>query len=91
MRVSTLFSLSFVAAAAPFLVNAADHRARQARQHHQLAKRGRSDVTEFEKRDTFTNARFTYYDVGLSVFFLFFSYACDYMKSHISNLHIFSR
>jgi len=56
MKPSTI--LSFLAVALPFASATPSHR-----RHHEVAKRARADV-DVHKR-SFTNSRFTFYDVGL--------------------------
>jgi len=62
MRFSTLFGATTLSVALPLLALADGHG--HARRHDSIARRARGDVSEFEKR-SFTNARFTFYDVGL--------------------------
>jgi hypothetical protein len=63
MRLSSVFGLSLLSLSVPFVAQAASH-GEAGRRHHDIARRARSDVKVFEKRE-FTNARFTFYDVGL--------------------------
>lgn len=62
MRLSAVFGLSLLSVSAPLVAQAASH-GEPGRRHHDIARRARSDVNLYEKR-AFTNARFTYYDVG---------------------------
>lgn len=56
-----LFGLSTLLALP--LAALADSHGHHARNHHELAKRAPGEVGHLQKR--FSNARFTYYDVGL--------------------------
>ncbi|TFY51308.1 hypothetical protein EVG20_g11062, partial [Dentipellis fragilis] len=60
MRSSTVLGVSLLSLALPFAALADTH-ALRSRNHHQIAKRASGEV--LEKR--FSNARFTFYDVGL--------------------------
>ncbi|GJE86994.1 hypothetical protein PsYK624_030770 [Phanerochaete sordida] len=62
MRLSAV-GLTLLGLSAPLAASAAAH-GEPGRRHSDIARRARSDVNVFEKRD-FTNARFTFYDVGL--------------------------
>ena len=59
------FSVStlLLSLALPFAAQAATHGA-PGHRHDALARRARDDVALY-KRDSYTNARFTFYDVGL--------------------------
>ena len=63
MRLSTIIGGSLLAAALPFATVAHPHEGHVPR-HNALAHRMSGDVSHLHKRD-FSNARFTYYDVGL--------------------------
>lgn len=62
MRLSSAF-VSLLSLSLPFAAQAASH-GEPGRRHQDIARRARSDVNIFEKR-SYTNARFTFYDVGL--------------------------
>ena len=66
MRLSTVSALSLFGAALPYAVNGADH-GTFGQRHEALARRARGDVSLNKRGDTFTNARLTFYDVGLCV------------------------
>ena len=63
MRLSTVSALSLFGAALPLAVHAADH-GTPGQRHEAIARRARENIT-LNKRDKFTNARLTFYDVGL--------------------------
>lgn len=61
MRLPSVFGL--LSLSLPFAAQAASH-GEPGRRHHDIARRASGDVNVFQKR-SFTNARFTFYDVGL--------------------------
>ncbi|VDB96872.1 unnamed protein product [Peniophora sp. CBMAI 1063] len=61
MRLSTLFGLSAVSLAPAVLANA--RQGSNARRHHELANR---QETGLSKRGIFSNAKFTWYDIGVA-------------------------
>jgi len=65
MRASTLLSFSLLSIALPFGALASSHGSAKARAHHEIAMRnsGNATTTVLNKRETFSNARFTFYDV----------------------------
>ena len=64
MHLTSVFGLSLLSLTLPLAAQGAAH-GESGRRHHDIARRARSDVNVFEKRDTYSNARWTYYDVGL--------------------------
>ncbi|KZV60757.1 hypothetical protein PENSPDRAFT_716509 [Peniophora sp. CONT] len=62
MRLSTVFGLSALSAAPAVLANA--RHGSNARRHHDLANRQETGV--IEKRGIFSNAKFTWYDIGVA-------------------------
>ncbi|KAI6109767.1 hypothetical protein F5141DRAFT_807255 [Pisolithus sp. B1] len=62
MWLSPFCSLLFLVAS--LAVTVSGHAPSWSRRHQEVAKRARADV-DLHKRQTFTNARFTFYDVGL--------------------------
>lgn len=64
MRATTFCSLTLLSLALPFAALAEPHAKPHVNRHHDLAVRARGDIA-LKKRTT--NARWTYYDVGLSV------------------------
>lgn len=63
MRLSSIFGCSLLSLTLPFVASAASH-GPLGKRHDSVAHRARSDVHVYEKR-SFSNARFTFYDVGL--------------------------
>ena len=61
MRLSTLFGLSAISVAPAVLANA--RQGSNARRHHELANR---QETGLSKRGIFSNAKFTWYDIGVA-------------------------
>ncbi|THH01713.1 hypothetical protein EW026_g1043 [Hermanssonia centrifuga] len=63
MRFSTISTVSLLSLSLPFAAVGATH-GNAGRHHDSIARRSRGDV-DVHKRDSFSNARFTFYDVGL--------------------------
>ena len=69
MRLSTLFSLSAVTLAPAAL---AKSHGSNARRHHELANRQETGVVK--RGDIFSNAKFTWYDIGVAQYVAFAIY-----------------
>ena len=68
MRLTAISTLSFLSLVLPFGASGASH-GEPGRRHDSIARRARGDIHLY-KREKFTNARFTFYDVGLWVYSL---------------------
>lgn len=62
MRFSFLYGL--LALGIPFVAAESEHAPHWGRRHHQVARRARGEL-DLSKRQSYANARFTFYDVGL--------------------------